>query len=387
MIFNMSVMGNLLRSLYFLVFCCTASWLPLMADFCMSRGLTGIQTSVVLSITPLMMFLVQPFTGVVADRFGFRKILLLASAMAAFSYLGYLLEGGFLWLLVVTIVMSVFYNTIQPVLDSLSLQLAAKDPAFSYGTLRVAGALGWAVTGIVTGKVIDGTQIGMVFVVSFISMAGVVLLACFLPKQNLVHTAEQAGYTGSMQLLKNKQLLFLLMAVVLISTGGTAIWNFYSLYMKGNGASATLVGYGLSLQGLCELPFFYFSSRIIMRLGTKVTLILTVLVLALRLLLYAVIHQPEMAIPIELLHGISWSLFWVASVEYVSKLVDSKWMATGQSLLYAAYYGLGAIAGNYWTGFLSDQAMPYGQFFLLNGVIVFMVAILLVIFLRTSPRN
>ena len=181
--------------------------------------------------------------------------------------------------------------------------------------------------------------------------------------------------------------MFLLLAVVLISTGGTAIWNFYSLYMKGNGASATLVGYGLSLQGLCELPFFYFSARIMLRFGTRMTLILTVLVLSLRLLLYAFVSKPEMAIPIELLHGISWSLFWVASVEYVGKLVDAKWMATGQSLLYAAYYGLGAIAGNYWTGFLSDQAMPYGQIFLLNGLIVFMVTILLAVFLRTNPRN
>ncbi len=380
-------MGNLLRLLYFLVFCCTASWLPVMADFCISRGLTGIQTSVVLSITPLMMFLVQPLTGTLADRFGFRKILLLASTLSAFSYLGYLMQGGFLWLMAVTIVMSVFYNTIQPVFDSLSLQLAAKDPAFSYGTLRVAGALGWAVTGIITGKVIDGSQIGMVFVISFISMAGVALLTLFLPKQDVILPSESAGYTGSTQLLKNKQLLFLLLAVVLISTGGTAIWNFYSLYMKGNGASATLVGYGLSLQGLCELPFFYFSARIMLRFGTRMTLILTVLVLSLRLLLYAFVSKPEMAIPIELLHGISWSLFWVACVEYVSKLVDAKWMATGQSLLYAAYYGLGAIAGNYWTGFLADKAMPYGQIFLLNGLIVFMVAILLAIFLRTSPRN
>lgn len=380
-------MGNLLRLLYFLVFCCTASWLPVMADFCISRGLTGIQTSVVLSITPLMMFLVQPLTGTLADRFGFRKILLLASTLAAFSYLGYLMQGGFLWLMAVTIVMSVFYNTIQPVLDSLSLQLAAKNPAFSYGTLRVAGALGWAVTGIITGKVIDGSQIGMVFIISFISMAGVALLTLFLPKQDVILPSESTGYTGSTQLLKNKQLLFLLLAVVLISTGGTAIWNFYSLYMKGNGASATLVGYGLSLQGLCELPFFYFSARIMLRFGTRMTLILTVLVLSLRLLLYAFVSKPEIAIPIELLHGISWSLFWVACVEYVNKLVDAKWMATGQSLLYAAYYGLGAIAGNYWTGFLADKYMPYGQIFLLNGVIVFMVAILLAIFLRTSPRN
>lgn len=380
-------MGNLLRLLYFLVFCCTASWLPVMADFCMSRKLTGIETSVVLSMTPLMMFLVQPFIGMLADRVGLRKMLWMAAALAAVAYLGYLLQGGFLWLVSVTIVMSLFYNTLQPVLDSLSLQLSEKDPSFSYGSLRVAGALGWAVTGIITGKVIDGSAVGMVFVISSVSMAGVMVVAFFLPAAETPAALDAPGFAGAGKLLRNRQLLLLLLSVVLVSTGGTAIWNFYSLYMKGNGASATLVGYGLSLQGLCELPFFYFSARILMRWGMKKTLIATVLALCIRLIFYSLVNEPHWAIPIELLHGLSWSLFWVACVESVNQLVEPKWMATGQSMLYAAYYGLGAIAGNYWTGYLSDQKMPLGQIFMLNGGIVFMVAILLAIFLRTSPRN
>ncbi|MEN9949412.1 MAG: hypothetical protein RLY85_164 [Bacteroidota bacterium] len=338
-------------------------------------------------MTPLMMFLLQPFIGMLADRYGLRTMLRMAAAVAALAYLGYLLQGGFLWLVTVTLVMSLFYNTLQPVLDSLSLQLSAKDPSFSYGSLRVAGALGWAVTGIITGKVIDGSAVDMVFVIAAVSMAGVFLVALLLPVAEASGTLDTPGFGGAGMLLRNKQLLLLLLSVVLVSTGGTAIWNFYSLYMKGNGASATLVGYGLSLQGLCELPFFYFSARILMRWGMKTTLIVTVLALATRLVLYSLVDQPNWAISIELLHGISWSLFWVACVESVNRLVDAKWMATGQSLLYAGYYGLGAVAGNYWTGFLADKAMPFGQIFLLNGLIVFMVAILLAVFLRTSPRN
>ena len=35
--------ANKLRILYFLVFCCTASWLPIFADYCKEQGLSGIQ--------------------------------------------------------------------------------------------------------------------------------------------------------------------------------------------------------------------------------------------------------------------------------------------------------------------------------------------------------
>ena len=77
--------ANKLRIIYFLVLGCTASWLPVLADFCRSRGLSEIQTSLILSITPVMIFLVQPFYGMMADRFGYKKTVLIASFLAALS--------------------------------------------------------------------------------------------------------------------------------------------------------------------------------------------------------------------------------------------------------------------------------------------------------------
>src|SRR5678815_5622167 len=173
----------------------------------------------------------------------------------------------------------------------------------------------------------------------------------------------------------NRILIFLLVCIFLISAGATTIWYFYSIYMKENGASASLVGYGLSFQGLCELPLFYFSARIIARFGIKTTLLITVFTTAVRLLLYSLVKNPKAAIPIEMLHGISWSLFWVVCVEYVNKLVREDWRVTGQSLLYAAYYGAGVIAGNFWTGYLSDIKMKVSEIFLLNAVIVTVVGL------------
>jgi MFS transporter, PPP family, 3-phenylpropionic acid transporter len=89
--------ANRLRILYFLVFCCTASWLPILADYLKGKGLTGIQIGIILSVTPCMMFLVQPFYGMLADRLGYKKCLLLSSLLASISYAFYLFEGGFIY--------------------------------------------------------------------------------------------------------------------------------------------------------------------------------------------------------------------------------------------------------------------------------------------------
>jgi MFS transporter, PPP family, 3-phenylpropionic acid transporter len=375
--------ANKLRILYFLVFCCTAAWLPIFADYLKDRGLSGIKIGIILSVTPVMMFVVQPFYGMLADKLGYKKCLIFSSGFAAISYLFYLSEASFGWLFIITIFMALFYNTLQPLLDSLSLKLTESNPRFSYGTLRIAGAAGWAFTGIITGYFIDAISTTVIFAVSAISML-LAFLFSFLLKidKEKNNRPEQSSYKGLKDMFKNKTLLFLLACVFLVSAGATTIWNFYSIYMKENGASAALVGYGLSLQGLCELPLFYFSARIIKALGIRTTLIITILSTALRLFLYSITTNPYSALFIEILHGFSWSLFWVVCVEYVNALVPDEWRATGQSLLYAAYFGIGAIAGNFWTGFLYDTQMKIGDIFLLNAGVVLAVAILVFLFMK-----
>lgn len=366
--------ANKLRILYFLVFCCTASWLPIFADYLKDKGLSGIQIGIILSVTPCMMFLVQPFYGLVADKVGYKKCLMISTLLAGLAYVGYLLNGGFLYLFLVTLVMSVFYNTLQPLLDCLSLSLSKRDPGFSYGSLRIAGAAGWAFTGILVGHSIDVVNTTIIFAFSAVSLFLAFVFSFFLPEDpKSITRTETFSFKNMISVFGDSKLIFLLISISLISAGATTIWNFYSIYMKENGASASLVGFGISFQGLCELPFFYFSARIILRLGIKTTLLITVFATALRLFLYSIINDPQAAILIEILHGISWSLFWVVCVESVNRLVNEKWRATGQSLLYASYFGVGAIAGNFWTGYLYEARLPVSEIFLLNSGIVALV--------------
>lgn len=375
-----------LRIVYFLVFCCTGAWLPKLYDYCIHKGLSEPQWALILSITPLMMLVIQPIYGFFADKLGYKKTLLLSSLLASVSYTGYLLNLDFFGLIIVTVIMSLFYNTIQPVLDSMALQIAKENTKFSYGSLRFYGAAGFAFTTIITGQVIDAIDITVIFIVSAITMF-LAFIFCFFLKDEQHEKGHQSAYSNVWGVIKNRSLLFLLFCVFLVSLGATAIWNFYSAYLKENGANDSLVGYGLSFQGLCELPIFYFSARIIMRLGLKTTLIITVLATVIRMTLYHFIKTPVATLPVELLHGFSWSLFWVVCVEYVNKLVDEKWLATGQSLLYAAYFGAGAIAGNYWASYFIDKGMKVADVFLVNAGVVVVVVILLFLFQKNKLKT
>ncbi len=377
--------ATVVRIIYFLVFCCTGAWLPKLYDYCVFKGLSNSQSAFILSIPPVMMFAVQPLYGFFADKLGHRKTLIISALLAAISYTGFLLNIGFIELIAVTFVMALFYNTLQPVLDSMALQIAKHNPKFSYGTLRFYGAAGFSFTAIITGQFIDAVNITAIFIVSAITMLLAFFFSFWLPDEK--NEKEPAtAYSNVWAVIKNPQLLFLLTCVFLVSVGATSIWNFYSTYLKENGASDSFVGYGLSFQGLCELPIFYFSARIILKLGLKTTLLITVLATALRLVLYYLIKMPVATIPVELLHGFSWSLFWVVCVEYINKLVNERWQATGQSLLYAAYFGAGAIAGNYWVQYFLDKNMKMADVFLINAALIFIVAIALYFFMKKKNQ-
>ncbi len=377
--------ANKLRILYFLVFCCTASWLPIFADYLKERKITGIQTAIVLSIIPFLMFLVQPFYGFLADKLGYKKCLIYSAGICSITYLLYLISGlSFPIICLITIAMALFYNSIQPLLDSLSLQLAQKNKAFSYGSLRIAGAAGWSFMGIIVGKSIDLSNSDIIFAFSAGTMFLTFLFAFGIETDSNFKAESTDLLKIPKSVITNNNFLILLVFVVLLSACATPIWYYYSIYMKENGAHSSLIGYGISFQGLCELPFFYFSARIIMKLGTKNTLLITIFATFIRLLLYGIVKNPNYAIAIELLHGISWSLFWVVSVEYTDSLIPEKYRAGGQSLLYAGYYGIGGILGNFVVGYFQDSAFKVSQIFLISSFFVLIVFFMALFLLKTN---
>jgi MFS transporter, PPP family, 3-phenylpropionic acid transporter len=96
----------------------------------------------------------------------------------------YLFDGGFTYLFIITVFMALFYNALQPLLDSLSLKLVENDPKFSYGTLRIAGAAGWAFTGILTGQLIDAVNTTVIFAISASCIVLVFLFSFSLKADN-----------------------------------------------------------------------------------------------------------------------------------------------------------------------------------------------------------
>lgn len=80
-------------------------------------------------------------------------------------------------------------------------------------------------------------------------------------KQDAVETKKESINKDLREILLNKAFMFLLFCVFLVYAGSSTIYYFYSIFLKEHGASSSLIGFAISFQGLCELPFLFFCTH------------------------------------------------------------------------------------------------------------------------------
>lgn len=76
---------------------------------------------------------------------------------------------------------------------------------------------------------------------------------------------------------------------------------------------------------------------------------------ALRWFLYAYLTDPVLLIVSQAMHSVTFAIFMVACLQYVATVVPKEMLATGQTLYFAVYAGLGAIVGNSLGGYFMEH--------------------------------
>lgn len=104
------------------------------------------------------------------------------------------------------------------------------------------------------------------------------------------------------------------------------IWNFLFWHLedlaKQHDAEEnikTLEGILMCIQSFGgELPMFFLSAFILKKLGHIYTMHLVLFAIAARVLLYSYLSNPWWCLPIELLHGVSFGVFYATMTSYAS---------------------------------------------------------------------
>lgn len=337
---------------YFMYYAAAAALVPFLIVYYQNLGFTGTQIGFLAGIPPLVSLFSAPFWGALADMTQRHKLsLLIAISGAILLALALSVFTAFTWLIPVVIMFAFFSSPIMPLVDNTTMKLL-EGKKKGYGRIRLWGAIGWGIAAPVVGWLIKTGSIAWAFRSYAVIMALGVLITLRIPVSGRI---KGTFHEGAQTLLTNPRLLVFL---VVAFSGGMAlsmISNFLFIFLRSLKADEFLLGLTLTAATLSELPVLYLSERLLRRWNVRQLMNVAMLFFAIRALAYSLIKTPWLALPIQLLHGPTFSLMWFSGVSFADEIAPAGLGATAQGLFSGVMLGIGSAAGAFLGGLLYDH--------------------------------
>lgn len=349
-------MGNLtkLRGFYLFLGLAGGTFGPYLTSLLVQGGLDSGRVGVLMATGTLVAILIQPMWGIIADRYNRTRLVLILSVAVPASLAVFYRSGYFPLLLAVYTVSAIFSSTQAPIADSYAIATARKSGA-TYGSIRLMMSFGAAVGSYAGGLYAARYNVSTIWMPFLFFSLLAAALAALLPKQaEENHMMSQSLAQGVKKLLRNRVFLAFLGGSFLVNQTMAAFGTYFVLAFQTMGGSPGHAGIALLLASITNVPSMFYASRVIRKLGRERTLLIAAVIYVLRWGIQVAFPYPSVMIGVQVLHGLSFGIFYIAAVEYVSQITSADMQATGQSVFNMVFAGFAGIAGNLLNGYLLE---------------------------------
>jgi MFS transporter, PPP family, 3-phenylpropionic acid transporter len=361
-----------LRLYYFFSFAALGIHLPFLPPWLEARGVLGLGLGVTLAMLPAMGLIAPPAFGLIADVFGLRGYLLrIACGGAALAFaalaLGPSLAGhplGFTGLFLAILAFAFFRAPMIPMADVIAME-EAKSGSATYPRIRIWGSIGFLIAVVVAGRFLDPTHItALPYVVAALLFAAQ-LASIALPSRTATPPVPSPGHVRA--LLRSRDFPVFLGASFLSQAAHCCYDVCYSLHLRDLGVTGTGTGVAWGIGVVVELAIMAFSAPLFDRFTAPRLLTVAYAGASARWILIATLRHEGALFAVQLLHGASFALMWLASLAYIRDRVPPAILATAQGL-FTATIAAGAALGILVWGPLYHHA---------GGGVAFLIAALL----------
>ncbi|XP_063602793.1 major facilitator superfamily domain-containing protein 6-like [Penaeus indicus] len=249
------------------------------------------------------------------------------------------------------------------------------DKPHKYGLQRLWGTVSYGATAVIGGALVDWYSQDLpqkdylpvhIMVVVFLTLDVVVVSRLrFTVPDKKISSAEVN------QVFKRPTVILTLITTVVLGMCSGMVWTFHFLLVEDTAALwdpdfeylKLLQGLLLGVQCLLsEVPCFFLTGKIISKLGYSKSLFVSLLGYAARFCLYAFVTNPWWYLPVELFHGVSFSLSLGCATMFANSVTPPGAEATMQAIFGSSLHcanGLGGLVGGWlfhvmsgWTAFL-----------------------------------
>jgi MFS transporter, PPP family, 3-phenylpropionic acid transporter len=361
------------------------SFLPLYLAY---KGLNGTEIGWVLAIGPFASIFAQPFFGYLSDKFkSVKKILLICvMGLLIFSTVFFQMNS----LISIMIVGAMFYFFTSPIGglgDSLA-QRRADEIGVSFGTIRMWGSIGFATSSLIIGEILS--RYGVQYMIWPYLLFGFIAMLVVFRLQDVKVESDPVRLKDVGILMKNKQFLFFLIAIVFLSLAHRTNDSFIGLYISELGGSEALVGLGWFVGVASEALVFALAGFWFRKLHPLVFIMIAGILYSVRWFIYGFADNPMFVISLQFLHGITFGVFYLSALDYVTRLIPKLLQSTGHLVYYAVFFGISGIIGSLTGGTIMEHFNGSTLYYLLGVVsLVGTLAILIyhVVFSRVQAVN
>lgn len=356
----------LLFSLYFLVmFAAMGVIQPFLTLHFKAIGFSGVQIGSLIVVSSLVLIFSAPQYGLLFDTSRHKKRTLLISAVIltiALFFIPFLRAYG-LVLFFYTIFRVVNSSSVSAI-ENLSYQVSAsasrqQKPAF--GSLRLWGSIGFGVTAMIGGKIYEQSGIMLDNWLFLGLMAASILILLIMPESLFRnHQPEQPetnrlGMGGILKLIfSNRFLMLTVIALAITDTLNDGIRSFEPIYMQELQLTEGTIGLAATLSALFEVPFMFWSDRLIEKFGIrKIVLFIFVFDLVRRL---AVWFFPVgwVVFSMSVATCVSFTLRLVSTIYLVNLCIPQHYTTTAITFISVTLNGASHILSNAISGVVYD---------------------------------
>ena len=365
------------RLFYFCYFAAMAALMPFLALYYRQIGLSEGEIGLLAGIPPLLGLVAAPLWGGLSDATQQHRRLVSITVIGAATAVALLSQVTTLPWLVGAVILYAFCNApIIPLVDHAVLLMLGERKA-DYGKQRLWGAVGWGLSATLFGALIEQTGLSWAFAGSLLFLGG-----CFFAAQKLTVQSVALGqpfWQGLRFFATRWPWIVFLLTVFLNGVAAGVGNNFLFLYLDQLHATKTLMGLSLLVATISEVPIFFFGDRLLQRWGARGLLLFALGANVVRMFSYALMPVAWLVLPIHLLHGLTFSAMWMASVSYANRAAPPGMGATAQGLLSGISMSLAGATGALLGGLFYETVGPAAMFgwsgvCVLLGLLFFAVA-------------
>lgn len=341
---------------------------PYLVLFMNEKKFSGAQIGLLMGVMPIAMMFFQPVWSYLSDVMNKRRILIVfASLGLTIASVGMGLAQSFMAAFGWVLLFSAMHAPISPIATASALDyLESIDAVDDFGTLRLWGSVGFAVSSVLMGALfLDQILLYFPWFAGgiFLTLA---LVGIFLPEARQPYT--YAGFKDLRLVLRGQPFITFLVASIFLGASMGIYNNYMTLFLQEIDTASWLIGVIISLQAVVEVPMMMLAPYLLKRVAIKWLLLAGAVAFLLRWLLYIFIRQPAWIVPTQILNGVGVFSFFVVGVAYVDRLVDPKWRATGQALYGIAMMSIGSGLGIYFAGMVIE-GYGVGSVWVFNSVL------------------